>query len=79
MILSLISLKNSYELDEINILNILNIIMNDIQMLIQTVPKLNFTDNKTLKAEMNIKEKNFLKKMNRLKAFVANYRLRYEI
>ncbi len=48
-------------------------------MLIQTVPKLNFTDNKTLKAEMNIKEKNFLKKMNRLKAFVANYRLRYEI
>jgi len=73
------SMKNSFEFDEINILNILNIIMNDIEILIQTIPKLNFSENKTLQAEMNIKEQNFLKKMNRLKAYVANCRLRYEI
>jgi hypothetical protein len=51
-------------------------------MLIHTVPKcINTVDNIStqLNEELNEREMAFLRKMNRLKAFVVNYKIKYEI
>jgi hypothetical protein len=76
---SLNLLLNSHELDKSLTLNIFTILINDIQMLIHTIPKCNYTANSVSNEDLNLKEKYFLMKMNRLKALVSNYKLRHEI